>query len=369
MELRYFILRRILLLVPTLVGITIMAFIFLRLFPTSTLLSQFINRSALSGGASYNALLAQANAQEGFNYPLPVQYFYFLINLFQGNWGFTEYPLEGPVHKIISLLWPNTAQFLIFTLILSIGIGVPLGSFLGSRRGTYPDKFGRMFALVGLGIPPFFFALILLIAFGRGLTHWPGAVFPLYGSVTIPIPPPKWLYNYNLGLISSTPTHMIFFDALIHGNMNVAWSAFIHMILPVAVITYTMFGIIVVTMRAEMISVARSEYIKTALSKGVPRKTIVKVHSRRNAMLPTVTVIGLIMSYLITGLVVVEYVFQYNGLGWFIVESIIAKTSYPAFTYEIYPIVYTSLLFGVIMAVTSIATDIVYAYIDPRVRY
>lgn len=361
MELKYFVIRRTLLLFPTFTGVTIMAFVFLHLFPDSILLSQYINKNSITGGASYYALLSQVKAEQGFNYPLPVQYLYFLINLFQGNWGFATKPIRGPVLSIISVLWPDTAQLLIFTLLFSVLIGIPMGTKLGSRKDSATDDAGRIFSLIGFAMPQFFFGLILMIVFGKGILHWPGSIFPLYGYVSIPIPPPTWLYNFNLGFISSSPTHMVIFDALLHGSFKIAWSAFMHLILPAVAMTYAILAMVVKTMRAGMIDASKEEYVKTAISKGVSERTIVKLHMRRNALLPTITVIGFLMSYLITGLIVIETIFQYQGLGWLVVES--------ALNLQIYGIVYTSLLFGFVIVITTIATDVVYAYIDPRVRY
>lgn len=362
MELRYFILRRILLLVPTLVGITVLAFAFLRAFPDSVLLKDFINPlSSNAGGIPRDVQLAQARIIMGFNYPVPVQYFYFILNLLKGDWGYTTEPLTGPVFTLVSLLWPNTAQLLIFTMILSTLIGIPLGTHIGARANTASDQAGRIFALIGYSMPQFFLALLLIVIFGKGIINWPGSIFPIYGMVSIPIPPPSWLYNHNLGYIISSPTHMIFFDSLINHDPKVAFSSLMHLALPVFTLTYAILAMIVRTVRGGMIDVSTQEYIRTAKAKGVPVKVIVKKHTRRNAMIPTITIMGLVMSYLMTGLIVVETLFSYQGLGWLMAQSVLHG--------DVYSIIYSALMFGIFVVVGTLVADIIYAYIDPRIRY
>lgn len=362
MELKYFILRRTLLLVPTLVGVTVLAFVFLRAFPDMILLKSFINPiSSSSGGVPTDVLLARAKIELGFNYPVPVQYFYFILNLLEGNWGYTTAPITGPVFSVVGLMWPNTAQLIIFTLLFSAIIGIPLGTYIGARPNSAADHTGRIFALVGYAMPQFFFGLLLLVIFGKGIINWPGSVFPIYGMVSIPIPPPAWLYNQNIGYIISSPTHMIFFDSLINHDPTVAMSALKHLILPVATLTYAILAMIVRTMRAGMIDVSTQEYIRTARAKGVPQRIIIRKHTRRNALIPTITIMGILMSYLVTGLIVVESLFAYQGLGWLIAQSVLNG--------EIYSIVYSSLLFGTVIVISTLVADAIYAYIDPRIRY
>lgn len=362
MELRYFIIRRTLLLVPTIIGVTILEFIFLRAFPDTVLLENFINKlSATSGGNSSSVLIAHAKIVLGLNYPVPVQYFYFLINLFTGNWGFTTSPTFDSVYSIIGLMWPNTAQLMIFTIILSTAIGIPLGSRMGSKPNSGTDNLGRVFALVGYAMPQFFFGLLLILVFGKGILHWPGAIFPFYSMVTVPIPPPAWLFDKNLGFIVSSPTHMIFFDALINHDPRIAWSAFMHMVLPVLTLTYAVLAIVVRTMRSGVIDASVQEYIRTARAKGVPVKMLFKNHVRRNAVLPTITIVGVMISYLLTGVIVVETLFNYHGLGWYVAQSVLSD--------QIYGIIYSSFLFGIFLIVATLVADVLYAYIDPRIRY
>lgn len=362
MELRYFILRRSLLLIPTIIGMTVLAFALLRAFPDYTLLKDFINQNASGfGGVPVQALLARAKIELGFNYPVPVQYFYFLINLFTGNWGYADYPISTYVYSAISLLWPNTVQLLIFTFISSVLIGIPLGTHIGGRAGSRSDHAGRLFSLVGYAMPQFFFGLLLLVIFGKGIIKWPGSVFPLFGMITIPIPPPSWLFNQQIGYILSSPTHMIFFDALIHRDPQIAFSALMHLALPVATLTYAVLAVIVRTMRAGMIDASVQEYIRSARAKGVPLKIIIKKHMRKNALIPTVTSIGLLMGYVMTGLIVVETIFGYQGLGWYLVQSTLHR--------EVWGIIYSAILFGFFIIIANLVVDVVYAYLNPRIAY
>ncbi|HKJ96165.1 MAG TPA: ABC transporter permease [Thermoplasmataceae archaeon] len=154
---------------------------------------------------------------------------------------------------------------------------------------------------------------------------------------------------------------MIFFDSIINHDPEVALSSLMHLILPVVTLTYAILAMIVRTMRSGMVDASTQEYIRTAKAKGVPFKAIVKKHTRRDALIPTITIMGIVMSYLLTGLIVVETIFSYQGLGWLMAESVLHA--------EIYSIIYSSLLFGVFIVISTLAADVIYAYIDPRIRY
>lgn len=346
---------------PIFIGITIFAFILLRSFSNYVLASDFININASSGGVPAQVLVNQASQALGLNDPEPVQYFLFLQNFLTGHWGFVTDPVIGPTFEIISIYLPNSIQLLIFTFALTLLVGIPLGTYIGSKPNTASDFAGRVFALVGFAMPQFFFGLVLLLAFGKDISNWPGAIFPIYGSISFPGFPPSWAYNPNLGAIISSPTHMIFFDALIHLDPTVAYSAFMHMVLPVITLSYALLATIVMYLRAGMLDASGQEYVKTALAKGVRHRQLVKRHIRRNALIPTMTNIGLFITYILSALVVVETLFGYDGIGWFIAQATIYS--------QVYGLVYSGIIFGVILMLINFVVDILYVYYDPRIHY
>lgn len=350
MELKYFVLRRVLLLIPTVIGITVFVFILMRSFPDQLLVSGYINPHSTLPRATQIKI---AEEQLGLNLPPPVQYFYYIANLFKGDWGFVTKPVPMAVLAGIELFLPNTVQLAIFAAILSIIISIPLGTFIGSRPNSVADQVGRAFSLVGYAMPQFVLGIFLIIVFL--------GVLPSYGIVNVPIPPPGWLINQQTGYIVSSPTHLVFFDALIHGNLTIAWSAFLHLILPVVTLTYAILAGLLRFIRAGMVDATNQEYVKTARSKGVPEGLIIKRHIRRNAMIPTITVMGLLIAALLSGVVIIEILFQYHGIGWFTVQATLNN--------QIYGVMDTTLVFGLILVSANLIVDIVYAFMDPRIRY
>ncbi|AKA48154.1 hypothetical protein IX51_02505 [uncultured archaeon] len=358
MELRYFVLRRVLLIIPTVIGITVLVFILLRSFPDSLLVSAYINPHST---LPRQEQIQIAKEQLGLNLPVPVQYFYYISNLLKGNWGFVTKPFPGPVLLGIELFMPNSIQLAIFSSILSILLAIPIGTYIGSRPNTFADQAGRVFSLVGYAMPPFVLGILLILAFGQGVSNWGGAVLPFNGVVNVPTPVPHWLLNQETGFIISSPTHLVFFDALIHGDPRVAWSAFLHLVLPVVTLTYTILAGLLRFIRAGMVDATNQEYVKTARSKGVPEGMIIKRHIRRNALIPTITVMGLLIAALLSGVVVIEILFTYHGLGWFAVTATLDN--------QIYGVLDTTLVFGLILVFANLIVDIVYAFMDPRIRY
>lgn len=362
MELRYFVLRRVLLMFPTFIGITVFAFILLRSFPNYVLASDFINlHGASSGNVPIPILVDQASERLGLNYPIPVQYFYFLQNFLTGNWGFISAPLSGQTLQVISLLLPNTMQLLIFTFIITLAVGVPLGTYIGARPRSTADHSLRAFTLIGFAMPQFFFGLLLLLIFGKGVGGWFGAVFPLYGSISFQTAPPAWAYNSTLGFVVSVPTHMMFFDALIHRDPSVALNAFMHLVLPVLTLSYSLLATIVIYLRAAMIDSTGQEYVKAAIAKGVLQKQLIRNHIRKNARIPTVTTVGFFIAYVLGAVIVVETLFDYHGIGWFIAQATLNM--------QIYGIFYTGIIFGIMLMIINFVIDVLYVYYDPRIRY
>lgn len=347
---------------PIFIGITVFAFLLLRSFPNYILASQFINsQAALAGNVPSQVLINQASQQLGLSYPEPIQYFLFLQNFLSGSWGFITEPVIGPTTEILSIYLPNSIQLLIFTFIITILIGVPLGTFVGSRPHSFSDHAVRLFSIIGFAMPQFFLGLVLLLSFGAGVSKWPGAIFPIFGSITFPGTPPAWAYNPNLGAVISTPTHMIFFDALIHLDPYVAYNAFMHLVLPVITLSYALLATIVIYLRAGMMDAAGQEYVRAAIAKGVKRKQLVRRHIRKNALIPTMTNIGFFITYILSALIVVETLFGYNGIGWFITQATLHA--------QVYGLVYSGIIFGVMLMLINFVIDILYVVYDPRIRY
>lgn len=358
MELRYFILRRILLLIPTLLGLSIFMFVLIEAVPKALLASPYINPHST---LSYAVQEQNALKLLGLSNPAPVAYFYYLSRLFHGNLGLMHLPgYPTSVSAAILDALPNTIQLTIFAAIISIAIAVPLGTYIGARPNSIADQGGRVFSLIGYAIPAFLVGLLLQILLGKGtLQGNPLGVFPISGSYNpslIPYPAPSWFINGY-----TTPTHLVIFDSLIHGDFPLFIDSLEHLVLPVLTLTFVLLAGVLRFIRAGMVDASNQEYVKTARSKGVPEKLVIRRHIRKNAMIPAITVMGLLIAMLMGGVVLTETVFSYPGMGFLTIQGVL--------TVQVWLIVGTTLVFGLILVLTNLVVDTVYALTDPRIRY
>lgn len=354
MELKYFVLRRALLLIPTLFGLTIFVFILLHAFPDQLLEAAYFNPHS---PLPKDIQMQNAARLLGLNYPLPVQYFFYISNLFRGNWGFMNTQFwQGPVLQAIGIFFPNTAQLVIFSIVLSIVIAIPIGTYIGSKPNSVADQAGRVISLALYAMPVFVLGLILQ----AGLINWlsPNGQF---NPLVVPYPLPGWLQNSQLGYFETSPTRMVFFDTLFHGSWALAWSSFEHLIEPTLTLTAVLLAGVLRFIRAGMVDNMYNEYVKTARSKGVPEHSVITHHVRKNALIPAVTVFGLLIAGLLGGVVITETMFQYPGVGLLTVNA--------ALNYQIYGVMGTTFFFALILVVANLLVDIVYAFMDPRIRY
>ena len=355
MELKYYIIRRLLVLIPTLLGLLLLTFIMLNALPQSFLTSQFVPQNTPPHQRAIDITIAKRVL--GLNYPVPVQFLIYVNNIIHGNWGFMypEYSgsssfYTGPVLAGILEYFPVTLELAIFATIFSIIIAIPLGTYIGSKPNSIADQTGRVFSLSGYAMPTFFLALLLQLVFNSYL--------PIYGQGY----PKNKTYSFIQNGISQ-PTHMLVFDALINGHFSLALSAFAHIILPVLALSYGLLAGLLRFIRAGMVDASNQEYVKTARAKGVPEKQVLKRHIRKNALLPSITVFGLVFSSLLGGVVVIEDVYRINGLGKFAISTVTSGNI------EFFGILGTTLFFGITLVLANLIVDILYALMDPRIRY
>ncbi len=384
MELKYFILRRSLVIIPTLMGLTVITFILLwGLGPE--LIYRGINSSPkVNIPLSQQALIlsqngfsaAVVNGKLVFTNPIGM-YFNFVSDLFRGNWGYIiGQPLTAPTLQAIEFYFPNTIQLAVGATVMALLIAMPLGTYIGARPNSASDQVGRIFSLSGYALPAFWLGLVLIVLFGNNGTAGFGNgtsgntpvgiipylnIFPYFGNGTefLSTTAPKGFFSSTFG--QTLPTHIFLIDSLIAGKLNYFVIALAHMVLPVATVTYGVLAGILRFIRAGMVDASGQEFVKTARAKGVPEGQVIKKHIRKNALLPTVTVLGLLISGLLGGVVTVEIVFNYKGIGWLAVQA--------ALNYQAWGILAITFLFGIILMVTNLIVDVVYAFMDPRIRY
>ena len=285
---------------------------------------------------------AAAEKKYGFDKPLPEQYLTYVKNLFRGDLG-DSISTRRPVMTDLRQFVPGTFELAFSALCFALLFGIPLGIIAAVKRDKWPDHVARFLSLTGTSIPVFWLALILLFVFFYRL-HWaPGP-----GRLDIGMEAPPRV------------TGLITVDALIDRNWSAWWSSVRHMILPAIALGAYAMGIIARMLRSSLLTSLNDDYVRTARAKGLTEREVIVRHALRNAMIPTVTVIGLTTASLLAGAVLTETIFSWPGIGRYGVDA--ARTlDYPA-------------LFGVtlVVAIAYIAinfiVDIIYALLDPRIR-
>ncbi len=339
MKLRDYILRRLLLLIPVLIGISFMTFILSHMIgdPAAAWLTEKT--------AHQDALVKQIREEHHLNDPIITQYYYYLVDLSHLDLGKTGRTQGGrPVAACLIDYFPATLELAIYGMLLSIIIGIPIGIISAISKDKFADHAVRIFALVGVSMPVFWLALLLKYLFAYRL-DW----LPLDGRLSDFLPPPPHV------------TGMYTFDALIAGQSDQFFSALVHIILPSFCLAMTTIAILTRMMRASMLETMTQDYIRTARAKGLSEWVVILKHALRNALTPTATVIGLAFGALLSGAVMTETIFSWPGIGRFSVNAI-AGTDFAS-------IMGFAILVVIIYVLSNLVVDILYVYLDPRVKY
>ncbi len=351
MRLMLFIARRLLLLIPTLIGVTLITFVLSRAVPVDQLVAIYINpRSPIPRDQQIAAAVRLLHLDE----PVPIQYLYYLGSLLRGDWGFTNTDLyHGSVTEALILFFPPTVELAIAATVLATVLGIPLGTVSAVRKDRLSDHVTRVVALTGYSVPLFWLALLLQIAAVKYLPS-----FPIHGQVSLQlISGRSWIVG--TGVFNSQPTHLLIVDAALHGDWEVFWDALRHLALPTLTLAFGFLGVILRMVRSGMVDAMNQEYVKTAWSKGLPENIVIRRHVRRNALLPVTTVVGLLFAGLLGGVVLVESVFLWNGIGRWATVAIIS--------HDLATILATTLIFALFLVLANLVVDIIYAYLDPRI--
>lgn len=326
--------RRVLLLIPTLLGLTILLFFWVRALPGGPAV-------ALLGEKATPEAVAEINRLYGFDRPLIEQYFTWLGRLLQGDFG-NSIQTGRPVLEEFARRFPATIELSIAAMIIAIGIGIPLGYWAARRHGKWSDHSAVALSLVGITIPVFFLAFILKYVFAVQLGWLPsdGRQDPRMDAT-----------HY---------TNFYVLDGLLTGEFDAAWDAVQHLILPAIALGTIPLAIIVRITRASVLEVQNADYVRTGMAKGISRQTLRGRFIMRNAMLPVITTIGLQTGLLISGAVLTETVFAFPGIGSFLARAIFTRD---------FPVLQGFILFiAVLYAVINLLVDVSYSFIDPRVR-
>jgi peptide/nickel transport system permease protein len=330
-----FIVRRLLLLIPILFGVSLLVFIWIRLLPGSP-------AEALLGERATPQSIAQIRHQYGLDDPLYIQYWRYLVETVGHlNLG-TSIKTFRPVTEELQNRFPATVELAVAAMIFAVSFGVPLGFLAAKRYGSAFDHGSLLASLIGISIPIFFLGLILKYIFSVRLGWLPS------------------IGREDVLAIRSHPTNFYILDAIINGDPEALWDTIKHLILPAIALGSIPLAIIARITRASVLDVQNEDYVRTARAKGLPPHEVDSRHVLRNAMLPITTIVGLQTGLLLSGAVLTETVFAWPGVGSWLKDAIFDRD---------YPVLQGGILFlAIVFVVVNLVVDISYAILNPRIR-
>ncbi len=334
-----YIIRRLILLIPVLIGISIIIFSLTRIGgnPAAAYLTERMTPQQVQ----------KVIETHHFNDPILTQYFYWVNDLLHGDWGISRAASDLPVTKAIAALFPATFELALVSMAIAVPIGIYLGTLSAVRKDRPIDHGTRVMALAGVSLPIFVLGLMLLWVFYFNLHLFPGGG------------------RFDYMLASQYPTYQEYtgfrlVDTLLNGNLTLFWDSVWHIILPAITLGFASLALFSRLMRSSMLEVMSLDYIKTARSKGLPERVVINKHARRNALIPTVTVAGMAFGALLGGAVLTETIFQWPGLGWWSTRAIVTNDSASIMGFV--------MLTALIYVLANLIVDVLYAYLDPRVK-
>jgi dipeptide transport system permease protein len=331
-----FIFKRLSLVIPTFIGITLLTFTLIRLIPGDPIEVMAGERGV---SAERHAILS---AELGLDQPMYIQYFQYVKGIMQGDLGNSLVTRE-PVLSEFLTLFPATIELAFCAAVFAILIGLPAGIIAAVRRGTLFDHSVMTFSLTGYSMPIFWWALLLMLVFSVNL-GWT----PVSGRIDVVF----WIEDV---------TGFMLVDALLSDEEGAFKSAVSHLILPSIVLGTIPMAVIARMTRSSMLEVLSEDYIRTARSKGIAPWRVIVIHALRNALIPVITVIGLQVGILLSGAILTETVFAWPGIGKWLIESI-GRRDYPVVQGGI-------LIVATIIIIVNLLVDLTYGIINPRIRH
>lgn len=284
------------------------------------------------------------------NEPEYVQYYYWLDAALHGDLGNSK-TARMPVTQALANKFPATFELAIVATFFAVILGIAVGTRAGVRANSAFDQGSRVVSLIGVSIPVFWLGLLIMMVFYKGLGWFTEGWLPGPGRYDV--------YKYSYAHIHHY-TNLITVDTLLNGKFSFFWDAVRHLIAPALTLCFVNTAIVIRMMRSSMLEVMGAEYVKTARSKGLPENVVIRKHARRNALIPTTTVIGLGFGGLLGGAVLTETLFNWNGLGQWAADAARGLDSAGIMGF--------TLLTAIIYVLANLIVDLVYAYLDPRVR-
>ncbi len=333
---RRYVARRLLLMIPVLVGVSLLAFFLSHLLPGDP-------ARAVAGRLATPEQLAAVSERLGLDRPLPVQYALYMERLLRGDLG-TSLTSRQDVSRELRIFFPATLELLLATMLITVGVGISLGVRAATARGGWLDRGFLGLSYLGVGMPVFFLALLLQLVFAGWLR-----VLPIAGRLGLEtIPPPSLTGMYTA-------------DSILAGQWRTFLDAVRHLALPAATLAIAGVSEVGRITRSSMLMALSQDYVRTARAKGLPERAVWLRHALPNALLPTTTVIGLQVAFLLGGTVLIENLFSWGGLGTYAWTGI--------FRLDIPVIMGITLVSTTVYLFVNLGVDLLYALLDPRIEY
>ena len=330
-----YVLRRLLALIPVLLGVSILVFSLIRLIPGDPV-------TVMLGERARPEDIARVREEMGFNRPIPIQYLEWMGRVLRGNLG-NSIINRTPVMSELKQRLPATIEMVITAMLIGVTVGVGVGILSAIKRNSWLDILSMLGALIGVSMPIYWLALVLIYAL----------------AVNRQIFPPSARLDVELTVVRRTGFMLI--DTLWMGDFKLFLNAVWHLILPSVVLSTTIMPILARLTRSTMLEVLRQDYVRTARAKGLHERVVIVRHALKNALLPVVTVVGLQLGGLLGGALLTETIFSWPGMGLWTYRAILSRD---------YPIVQGAVLVSATIYVfVNLLVDISYAYLDPRIRY
>ena len=331
-----FILRRVALIVPTFIGVTLLAFALIHLIPGDPV-------ENISGERGMEPeRRARLLHEFGLDRPLGVQYASYVAQVLRGDLGTSLTTHESVAHEFATL-FPATVELASFALVFALVVGLPAGMLAALRRNTVADYAVMGVSLTGYSMPIFWWALLLILFFSVQL-GWT----PVSGRIAV---------QYDVPVL----TGFMLIDTLRAGDLGAFRSALAHLVLPMIALGTIPLAVIARMTRSAMLEVLREDYVRAARAKGLPRWRIVVVHALRNALIPVLTVIGLQVGLLLSGAILTETIFSWPGVGNWLIHGVQSRD---------YPVVQGGiLLIATIVITVNLIVDMLYGVVNPRIRH
>jgi peptide/nickel transport system permease protein len=329
------ILERILYAIPIMLGVAIIVFVSVRLTPGDP-----VDIMMGQGGAISTGEIEQLRSEFHLDQPIATQLWYFLRDAGQGDLGYS-YIKKQSVGKLIKDRLPATIELAAGALIFALAVAFPIGIVSAVRQNSWLDRLSMGTAFLGISMPSFWLGIVLILIFGVWL-HW----LPVQGRI-----------DPNIDLDTITGFYAL--DSIVTQNWEALKSTIAHLILPAITLGAAVAAIVARVLRSSMLETLRTDYVHLARAKGAPEGTVVRKHALRNALIPTVTVVGLQLGVLLGGNMIVETVFGWPGLGRMVVEAIFNRD---------FPLVQGAVMvYAFTFVIANLVVDVLYTYLNPRI--